>query len=309
MLQLILLILKITGIVLLCLLSLILFLLCLVLFVPVRYCIQVERTEEPENLVAQAKFTWLMHILSVVFSYEEGNLKQRIRIFGIRLNFNKKKATAKNRFNTSPKAAVQDIPEAQDVPAVQEVQKLEEKEQQGRTKTKRKTMKSEGIGQNRKEKQSFFSKCQEFLKMLKDLFLNFKIKLTALIQKIVEVKENLDYYIEAFEDERNQQVMKLCFSQLNKIFRNIKPKKFRAAFHIGFEDPASTGQLLAILGMIYPFFEGNLTITPEFEDAVFEGSLFLKGRITLFVLLMAGWKIYFNKDFRRMMRILKKEAV
>lgn len=309
MLQLILLILKITGIVLLCLLSLILFLLCLVLFVPVRYCIQVERTEEPENLVAQAKFTWLMHILSVVFSYEEGNLKQRIRIFGIRLNFNKKKATAKNRFNTSPKAAVQDIPEAQDVPAVQEVQKLEEKEQQGRTKTKRKTMKSEGIGQNRKEKQSFFSKCQEFLKMLKDLFLNFKIKLTALIQKIVEVKENLDYYIEAFEDERNQQVMKLCFSQLNKIFRNIKPKKFRAAFHIGFEDPASTGQLLAILGMIYPFFEGNLTITPEFLDAVFEGSLFLKGRITLFVLLMAGWKIYFNKDFRRMMRILKKEAV
>ncbi len=309
MLQLILLILKIIGIVILCLLGLLLFLLCLILFVPVRYRIQAERAEEPEALAARAKITWLMHVLSVVLSYEEGNFTQSIRIFGIRLNLNKKKAPAKNTSNTSSEAAVQEVQEVQEAQEMKDVKKPEEKERQERTQANRKTKKSEGGGRKRKERQSCFSKCQEFLKMLKDLLLNFKKKLTALFQKIVEVKNNIDYYREAFEDERNQQVMKLCLSQLNKILRNIKPKKFRAAFHIGFDDPASTGQLLAILGMIYPFFEGNLAITPEFEEAVLEGKLFLKGRITLFVLLLATWTIYFNKDFRRMMRILKKEAV
>ena len=91
MLQLILLILKIIGIVLLCLLGLFLLVLCLVLFVPVRYRIQAEWTTEPENRVVQAKITWLLHSISATFSYKEGKFQQVIRILGIRLNLNKKK--------------------------------------------------------------------------------------------------------------------------------------------------------------------------------------------------------------------------
>jgi len=162
---------------------------------------------------------------------------------------------------------------------------------------------------SKEKKQSFHSKCREFIIKLVELFLNIKEKLRALFQALVDAKNNLDYYAKAFQDERNQQVIKLVLYQLNKIFKNIRPRKFRADIHVGMEDPASTGQLLAILSVIYPFFEGGLKVTPEFEEAVLEGNLFMKGRVTSFVLLRAAWKIYFNRDFKRMMRILKKEAV
>ncbi|HOO27300.1 MAG TPA: DUF2953 domain-containing protein, partial [Lachnospiraceae bacterium] len=87
-----------------------------------------------------------------------------------------------------------------------------------------------------------------------------------------------------------------------------KPQKFRLALHIGMDDPAQTGQALAILGVVYPFFEKGLTVVPEFEKSVFEFDLSVKGRITVFVFLRAAWKIYFNRDFKRMLHILKKEA-
>jgi len=310
MLQLTLLILKIIGIVLLCLLGLFLLLLCFVLFVPVRYRIQAEWTAEPENRAVQAKITWLLHSVSAVFSYKESKFQQVIRILGIRLNLNKEKAddgrekkrkrkTKQSKRNENSDAEFDFSVEAGSNDGAEKSREIIESPISSEA--------DESASED--EKQSFFSKCREFIEKLTDLFLNFKEKLRALFQKLADAKNNLDYYIEAFEDERNRQVIKLCLSQFGKIFKNIRPRKFRANIHVGMEDPASTGQLLAILGMIYPFFEGGLKVTPEFDEAVLEGSLFLKGRVTSFVLLRAAWRIYFNKDFRRMMRILKKEAV
>ncbi len=303
MLQLILLILKIIGIVLLCLLGLFLFLLCMILFVPIRYRIWAERTAEPENMAAQAKITWLLHIVSVVFSYEEGKFERSVRIFGIRLNLDKKK-TDTEKSKKRLKEPEYELPESTE--AVKQVENNPVQSNKNRIVSQDE---SNPRKISQKEKQSFFSKCREFIKKLMDLLFNFKERLTALFKKLAGVKNNLDYYIEAFEDERNQRVIKLCLFQLGKIFKTIKPRKFRAVLHVGLGDPASTGQMLVILGMIYPLFEGGLRVIPEYEEVLLEGTLFLKGRVTSFVFLRAAWKIYFNKNFRRLMRILKKEAV
>lgn len=310
MLHIILLVLKIIGIVLLCLLGFLLLSVCLVLFVPVRYLIKAERVAEPESNYALARITWLLHIVRVSVFYENEEIKPIIRLFGIKLNLNKEKKEEKEKKQKKTKetkaAEAEDEFEFEFEATETAVTAEAAKEapfvsQKGET-VPQKTLET-------KEKQSFFLKCKGFFQKLVSFIKNFKKKTAEFFQKLSEAKDNLDYYFAACEDERNQKVIRLCLEQLEKILHNMKPSKFRAVLHIGVEDPAAMGQLLAVLGMIYPFFEGNLSVEPEFLESVFEGSLYIKGRVTAFVLLRAAWKIYFNKDFKRMIHILKKEAV
>lgn len=80
MLEIILTILKIAGIGVGILLAIVLFLLVLVLFVPVRYDIEGENSEK---LQARGKVHWLFHIVSFQISYENDEMKQVLRVFGV----------------------------------------------------------------------------------------------------------------------------------------------------------------------------------------------------------------------------------
>ena len=71
MLHIILLILKITGIILLCILGVILLAVCCMLFVPVRYRIEIcrEEGEDKPPLEVKAKITWLLNLANVLLCY------------------------------------------------------------------------------------------------------------------------------------------------------------------------------------------------------------------------------------------------
>ena len=51
-----------------------------------------------------------------------------------------------------------------------------------------------------------------------------------------------------------------------------------------------------------------MKIEPDFEEQIVEGETYIKGRIFVIVLLVAAWKLYFDKDLRKMLKSLKKEA-
>ena len=78
---------------------------------------------------------------------------------------------------------------------------------------------------------------------------------------------------------------------------------------IGTGDPASTGQVIAIYGILYPLLGNHIDIIPDFEQQIVEGDLLIKGKITLFRLVKTAWIVYFNKDLRRLIKLLKREAV
>lgn len=88
MLQVILLILKIIGLVLLAALGLVILLLLAVLFVPIRYKAQVMKKE---NIGGNARVYWLLHILRVRFLYEDGRLKTRIKLLFFTISDSEKK--------------------------------------------------------------------------------------------------------------------------------------------------------------------------------------------------------------------------
>ena len=58
--------------------------------------------------------------------------------------------------------------------------------------------------------------------------------------------------------------------------------------------------------MLYPINHDKITINPVYDKEVIEGDLYIKGRISVFVLIRAAIKIYFNRDYKRMIKIFKK---
>ena len=75
-------ILKYAGIGVGILIAIVLVLLLLILFVPVRYEALGERDDK---INAKGKVHWLFHIVSFQISYENDELKQVLRIFGVHI--------------------------------------------------------------------------------------------------------------------------------------------------------------------------------------------------------------------------------
>ena len=92
------LILKIVGMVLLCIIGILLLLLIMLMFVPVRYKGNVSKENGEDNPVyALGKVSWLMHIISAAFEYKEGSTELIIKVFGIRIRSGEERRERKRR--------------------------------------------------------------------------------------------------------------------------------------------------------------------------------------------------------------------
>ena len=101
--------------------------------------------------------------------------------------------------------------------------------------------------------------------------------------------------------------IRVGFYELGEIIRHVLPRKLEVFGIVGTGDPASTGQIMAIQGMLYPWHKGNIRLEPDFEEKYIEGELHLKGRIRLGTLGICGLRILLNKNVRRLIRILRKK--
>lgn len=299
MFHILLLIIKIIGIVLLSLLVLLLVLIFLILFVPFRYRVQSSYHSKLKGIV---KVTWLLHMISLTISYTDGKVDKKIKFFGISIRKMKKKTHVQRTNDKNKHVAVRNDDKTINANRAIKETNLEfssdENDADFDEKIQNKTVQEEKI--------SFRKKLVMFFKMLFNRVKNFKYTLDKMYDKLVSIKNDIDFYIEFLQDEHNIEAMKLCFEQACVILKHVKPRKVCIAVIVGTEDPATLGSILAILGIIYPFFHGDLHITPDFEQSIFDMDADIRGHITMFVFLRVAWIIYFNKNFKRMISTLKR---
>ena len=113
--------------------------------------------------------------------------------------------------------------------------------------------------------------------------------------------------IRIWDQPQTRQAIRVGFYELGEIIRHVLPRKLEVFGIVGTGDPASTGQIMAIQGMLYPWHKGNIRLEPDFEEKYIEGELHLKGRIRLGTLGICGLRILLNKNVRRLIRILRKK--
>lgn len=289
-----LLILKILGIVLLVLLGILLALLLIVLFVPVRYQGSGYREEgDPVPVHVQLKVTWLLHLVRVSFIYpEEAFLKVKVLFFQI-LPAKEKKKKASNKKEADGKKPKTDKKEAgSDVRETASDQKISDEgnaaDEDGRD--DRRTL-------------------LDFVRKLFSAIRNIKYTIRKIYDKIKHIIHNIRYYIKILQTESFKRAFVLCREQLLRLMKIVLPRKVSGTFTIGMEDPAATGQILSIYGILYPLIGDSITVIPDFEKPVMEGSFRFKGKITAFTLIRIAAKIYFDKDLKRVICLFKKEAV
>ena len=305
-------ILKIIGIILLCILSFILVLLLLILFVPVRYRLKAVRKEQDDAMVhADAKVTWLLHLLSVSFRYPEAAYL-KVRVFGIPVCSTEKKEQDKTEQDKNE----QDKSEQNG----QELDRVKADEAKQKDKTEEKTEEKAVEKQEEKQEEELEKLLEEklkeeeeptlirFIKKLLEKLIKIKYTILKICDKIKHIIKNVRYYVAIMKSNCFQRAFSLCKEEVFSLIKSIMPRKLKGSFLIGTGDPASTAQILAVHGMLYPFIGNHITVVPDFENTVIEGDLFIKGRITVFKILKTAVKVYFNKDVRKVLRLLKREA-
>lgn len=345
MLHILLLILKIIGIVLLCILGVLILGIVCALFVPVRYRIEVARKEgegEPP-VTATVKITWLLHFVNVLIRFT-GNLSVRARllIFTVfRLpkrekrggrakegESGRRKGKKKRKKEKAPEraSAVETEPEGREAGDLTEEKRYIEEKQ-----TEKETIFPEMTGGDEKEgahktaeektgepdkKPTLWDKLRAIPEILrsifakiKSIFENIQYTIQNICDKIKSVSDTIEYYRGVIAGEAFQHSFALCKKELWSIARSLKPDKFEAALVVGTDDPAATGEILAVCGMLYPILGPQVNVAGDFEGKRLEGRVFIKGKLRLFTFVRTAVRIYFNKDIRKLYGLLKKEAV
>ena len=148
---------------------------------------------------------------------------------------------------------------------------------------------------------------QSFFKKLKKKIENIICKCKAICDKLKSIVNNINYYIELIKEEETKLIFGRVSGRVLKVLKSIRPRKLKADIIAGTGAPDTTGYLMAVAGMLYPCLGRHVNITPDFDNTIFEGKIEFKGRITLFVLIIHGIKLYMDKELVNLISRFKRE--
>lgn len=311
MLHVILQILAVIGIILLCILGLILLLLALILFVPVRYRVNGKRFGEDMEFAVKA--TYLLHMFTVKYDYPKP-ASVIVRLFGIELYDSKQKKEEENaEQNLEPEKELSDQNKVEDsetetnkgadIASDRTEEKVFKEKDIDETLTQADTKEHSDQTEPLEEKRSLKEKIQYTFRSICD-------KIKNIMQKIKDIFANISYYKEVLFKVENQRMYGRVKNRLFKVSKSIRPRTIKANVRIGTGSPDTTAYIYGIYGMLQPVFGKNvknINIDLDFDEAVYEGTIFLKGRITIFTILVQIIKILLDKQVQIFIKQLKRE--
>ncbi len=341
-------ILKIIGIILLVVLGLILFLLLLVLFVPIRYRIDASKDAEGEQQIhALIKVTWLLHLLNIRFLYpEEAYLRVRIACFTLfrsdqptkEAASSEKNAAAEKKKESEAKTvktskasreaedtllATEDVEGSGEQPQTMDedgwspidntqIKPDEKTEAKLKDAPKNQTENATHTETDSEESTSKWELLREkilwCIRKIWKLLKNIRYTIQSIYDKIRNIIHHIRYYYRVLQSELFRRTWEKYSKEVLCLLKRIAPRKIKGYLHIGMEDPATTGQILGYYGMLYPLIGEHIDVVPDFEHVILEGTLKIRGNITLFQAVRIACTIYFDKDLQKLIRLLKREV-
>lgn len=285
MLHFFLLILKIIGWILLAILGILVLLVCVVLFVPVRYELDGKCNGTIDTLDVKFRFSFLLHFLAGTVCYTEGKPTWNLRIAWKRfVNQDtelqetpiKKSEDSESSVNNAKDEEI-NVPEE---PIKNEESVLEES-------ITKETVSKETVS----KKESFLDKIEYKYKKIRD--------------KLREIARKKEKVMEFLTNEIHQAAFLKAISELKRLLLRLRPQKIMGEIEFGFDDPAWTGQVLAGISILYPYFADCFQIIPDFEEKKLRGQLEIKGKISAKNFVALGLRVILDKNVRMTLRHIK----
>lgn len=326
MLHIIIFILKIIGILLLVILGLILLLVSSVLFVPITYKVRAERKDGVIQVRAVAG--WMFRLLSVHYrlhtSQEPMQLLQG-RILGIPVW---KPLEPKKE---KPKKAKKKSKEKQSKPKQMEAKQLEQKAEvkssdkakerlkkdltpgtavatipQPEPEVSRQEQPQDKKAQTKPPRQSILKKLLYAIRRIYGKITAIGRGLFSLVVKLLHMPEKASETIGTLTDfwnlEENVKARESIWRELKFLWKHSRPRKADLTLHFGFEDPSWTGQCMGVLSILNVWYPGRIFLKPEFEQEIFEGTLYIKGHMMLAVPLLSIFRLWRDENVMKMYR-------
>lgn len=293
-------ILKIIGIILLCILGLFLAIVLIVLFVPIRYKVVANSNinDTDKDYHAIAKFSWLLCLVRGKYEYpsEEG-LIVKIGPFTVYGGPEKDKTSKKK---DKVKSDSQDA--SSNIEQNNQADKVSDEISENSQNIEITSGKDDNTSEKKAGRKSIKDKIFYTRKKICD-------KINKIRTKIKYIFANIRKYIDIIKTGEFTEAFALCKKSLIRLFRMIKPRKLKVRGSIGMKSPDQTGYVCAAIGVLSPYFKKHIQLTPDFENFVIEGDVLIKGRIYLFVVLIVGIKVFFDKNIRKVIEMFRKEVV
>ena len=303
MIQIFLLILKIIGITILAILGLILLVLALVLFVPVFYKVRIIHNPQETKIAGKVSFLWPAIVVIVQYFKK---LSYKVKLFGISLldsekpkkeKTPKKKKEKKQKKKKAGKSsdAKDTLPEEEIFAPLENPGTLPKAEPEDEASFENVAEESESFeettekpAQDKEKKPGLFAKIKAKIQKLRETI----SKTIAKLKKLIHQKEEVQRILGKPETKT---AMKFVWSRLGRLLKHILPRKIKGYLAYGADNPATTGQVLGILSVLYARTGQLLEIRPNFTEKQLECDVLIKGRIQVFTLLVIAVKVALNK--------------
>ena len=354
MINIIFLVLKSVGILLLAVIALLLLILLAVLLVPIRYTI---RLEHGDCFYADCRVNWLLHLVNAKVSYSNGKLHIRVRllIFTLYDNLKPKRrrkpdfadkpehkskrvpddSAHKNQIEGAQRKAGDDIKRAElesgsekktiskseslvmeqvTIPEDRVEARLADKDfDNSRSAEENDTAGKAGPAEGKSKRAGFsiINKIKNIIARIKAFFKSIWDKIAGIFKSASDIWEKIKLVTEFLQDMQNREGIRLTYTESKRLLKHILPVKLKSTLRFGTGDPCSTGQALGAASILYSFYGDNISITPDFENKVFEGKHYARGRISLITILVIVIRLIRDERFKRLKRNfqLLKEAL
>ena len=333
-------ILKILGIILLVLLVIVFS----VLFVPVRYRLEGEKSSPGwSEANGKVKVSWVLHLIHLRIQYQEKELDWECYLFGVPLkkagaavrewkkkrrkkkvqeqkerrkkavqqkNEPEKRTAAKKKGQEKPLQIEEKTRTAAKEQKSTEKQTNPEKSKTAAPEAKMTEIETAERKQQEKEKVSdklsrFWNRCKKIVGSILEFPGKLKKKLTNIRLTFRGFYDKIKQWRTLWNEESTLAALHFLTEKGRKLIRHVLPRKIRGSITFGCEDPALTGQILGAVAIAYPLYGKGVAVYPRFEEKILEGQLQMKGRIVVACLLWQAWKIYRNPDVRKTLKKIR----
>ena len=151
---------------------------------------------------------------------------------------------------------------------------------------------------SKEKKQGLFKKIRSKIQKIRETIGNIVKK----VRKLLHQKEEIQRIL---AKQETKDAISFVWEKLKRILKHVFPRKIKGYVMYGADNPATTGQVLGALSVIYARTGMLLDIQPNFTEKQLECDVELKGRIQVFTLLVIAVKVFFNQKLRQLVTDFK----
>lgn len=301
MLHILLFVLKIILFILLGALAIVLLGVLLILFAPITYKVDA-RYEKKADVKAVIRF--LMISLHMRYNQDEKELKQDIRIFGIRLGKKKTEEIEQKLVD-----AERDEQEAFEEDAVDEAEDETEDETETEAEISEDTIEAafseESLDTENEEFDLWDNDVEEeydFADLSEDTNHTPDKIIDNIDKKTEKIKKKINRIKKFWNLECTVKTRRYLKKYIVGIFKHIGPRKLKGYVHYGFDEPYKTGQVTGYLSLMPFVYHKRFSLEPDFYNKVLEGHIYMRGHVQIGYIL----RIVLNINIWRTIKVVKK---